>query len=393
MTFLLGRALWGRAVGVVAAGLATFSFGLCVVSVSANVETIYFPLFVAQALLTVLLGDALVEDRRRVAAYLGAASGVVLGLGALTRAEHLGFAALIPVALVIRRPAISRRRIAATAAAIAGIGVLLTVPWTFHNHRSLTRFNEANPGLAEPLPTWVGVSGTGPLVFALGNNANADGTFRPETLVAAMGQGRLDLAEPAQADVYLHGYRRGWSFLVGSPGAAVSLFARKFGMASDAYALGFGRSNWPGGLTGTRRPVDLFTPERESWKWVGLFLLAAGIWVSRPVLRRAAILWLASGFAVAVTLASFGYARFFLQFAPFVFLLQAAALVAGARRLPADAPRRTVAWLGAALAALLVVELALAASQPLNFRASGSVDPATGKIAQDAAVKLERAAR
>jgi hypothetical protein len=164
-------------------------------------------------------------------------------------------------------------------------------------------------------------------------------------------------------------------------------------MASDALALGFGRSNWPGGLTGTRRPVDVFTPERASWKWVGLIVLAAGIWVSRPVLRRAAILWWASGFVVAVTLASFGYARFFLQFSPFVFLFQAAALVGVARGLRTPASRRTVAWLGAALAALLTVELALAAAHPLNFRASGSVDPATGKIAQDAAVKLEPAAR
>ncbi len=393
MTYLIGRTLWGRAVGVVAALLVTFSFGLCVVSVSANAETIYIPLLVAQALLLVLLGDVLAQDRMRAAAMLCAASGIVLGFGALTRAEHFGFAVVVPVALVIGWPAIPWRRVASCAGAIAGIGVLLTAPWTISNHRTLTQFNAENPGLAEPLPTLVGVSGTGPLVFALANNANADGTFRPEALVAVMGQGRLDLADPAQAEVYLHGYRRGWSFLAGNPGAGASLLARKVALASDAYALGFGLSNWPGGLTGTRRPVDVFAPERASWKLICLMFLASGIWVSRPVLRRGAILWLAGLFVVAVTLASFGYARFFLQFAPFVFLFQAAALVALASRLRTPASRRAVAWLGAALAALLTVELALAASHPLNFRASGSVDPATGKIAQDAAVKLEPAAR
>ena len=124
-----------------------------------------------------------------------------------------------------------------------------------------------------------------------------------------------------------------------------------------------------------------------------MILLVAGVWVSRPVLRRGSILWLAGLFVLAVTFASFGYARFFLQFAPFVFLFQAAAFVAGASRLRTPASRRTMAWLGAVLAVLLTVELALAAAHPLNFRASGSVDPSTGKIAQDAAVKLEPAAR
>ncbi len=393
MTYLIGRTLWGRAVGVVAALFATFSFGLCVVAVSANAETIYIPFLVAQALLLVLLGEALSQERTRAAAVLCAASGILLGLGALTRAEHLGFAAILPLALALGWPAIPRRRVAAYAGAIAGIGLLLTVPWTIRNHRTLTEFNAAHPSLVEPLPTWVGVSGTGPLVFALANNANTDGTFQPGALVEAMGSGRIDLTDPAQAEVYLHGYRRGFSYLLGSPGSAASLLVRKLALASDAYALGFGRSNWPEGLTGTRRPVDVFTPDLEGWKWANFILLAAGVWLSRQVLRRAAILWLAALFVVAVTLASFGYARFFLQFAPFVFLFQAAALVAVASRSRTSAPRRAVSWLGVALAALLTVELALAAASPLNFRASGSVDPATGKIAQDAAVELEPAAR
>ena len=306
MTYLLGRALWGRAVGLLAALLATFSFGLCVVSVSANAETLYIPLLVAQALLLVLLGDALATDRRRTVTILTTVSGVVLGLGALTRAEHFGFALVLPVALVIGWPSIPWRRIVAYAGAIAAIGVLLTVPWTIRNHRTLTRFNDANPGLSEPLPTWVGVSATGPLVFALANNANADGTFQPGSLVEVMGSGRLDLADPAQADVYLHGYWSGLSFLAGHPGAAISLLVRKFALASDAYALGFGLSNWPEGLRGTRLPVDVFTPERSGWKWVNLILLGAGIWMSRPVLRRGGILWLSALFVVAVTLASFG---------------------------------------------------------------------------------------
>jgi hypothetical protein len=389
LTYFLGRALWGRAVGAVAAGLATFSFGLCVVSVSANAETIYIPLLVAQALLLVSLGDALAADRRRAAFLFAAASGVVLGLGALTRAEHLGLALIVPAALVIGWPVLPRRHVGIAAAGIAGIGLIVIAPWTIHNHGALTRFNAATPGPAEPIPTWVAVSGTGPLVFALANAAGADGTFRPEVLVARMGQGRFDLSEPAQAELYVHGFGRGWSFLAGDPPAAVALCARKLALASDAHALGFGLSDWPGGLAGTRRPVDVFTPKRAIWKPVSLLLLAAGIWVSRPVLRRGAVLWLMGLHAVAVTLAAFGYARFFLQIAPFVFLFQAAAIVALAARLRTPASRRAVALCGAALAAALIVELVAGAVHPRNFRATGSVDPSTGKLVQDAVVELE----
>jgi 4-amino-4-deoxy-L-arabinose transferase-like glycosyltransferase len=176
LTYALGRTLWGRTVGVGAALLATFSFGLCVVSVSVNAETIYIPLLVAQALLLVGLGDALALDRRRAAVLLAAASGIVLGLGSLTRAEHLGLALILPAALVIGWPVVPRRRVAMAAALIVGIGVLVIAPWTIHNHGALTCFNAATPGPAEPLPT--GPSRTGPLVFALANAAGADGTFR-----------------------------------------------------------------------------------------------------------------------------------------------------------------------------------------------------------------------
>lgn len=388
MTYLLGRLIWDRAVGVAAGALATFSFGLCVVSVSANAETIYVPLLVLQALLLVLLGDAVSGGRTGTATVVAVTSGVVLGIGSLTRAEHFGLALLVPMALAIGWPGLPWRRLAPYAAAVAAIGMLVILPWTILNHRALTRFNAANAGVIQPLPTWVAVSASGPLVFALANNPRADGSFRADAFVSSMGQGRIDLTDPAQADVYLHGYRRGWEFLLGHPTAAAALLVRKLDRAADAHALGFGLSNWPGGLVGTRRPVDVFIPARRMFRPVCWILLAAGIWVSRTHLRRAGILWLVGLQVLAVTLASFGYARFFLQFVPFVFLFQAAAIVALTSRLRTVATRRAVALFGASLAALLTLELAVATTHPRNFRASGSVNPDTGKIAQDAAVEI-----
>ena len=393
LTYLLGRAIWNRAVGAVAALLATFSFGLCVLSASPNVEAIYVPVLVAQALLLVGLGDAASTGRAKRAATLAVLGGIVLGLGSLTRAEHLAYVAVLPVSIAFGWPSLPRRSVALYAAAMGGVAMLAIAPWTIHNHRALARFNAEHPTLAEPLPTWVGVIATGPLNFALANNARTDGTFQPDAVVAGMGRGRLDLEDAAQADLYLHGYRRGLSFLVGDPGAAVSLLAGKIALASDAYALGFGLSNWPGGLTGTRRPVDVFSPKRRIFKPVSLVLLAAGLWLSRSVLRRGSILWLAGLLGLAVTLATFGYARFFLQAAPFVFLFQAAAVLGATSRWRTRGGRRAAALLGVAVAVALTVELAVATARPLNFRASGSTDPATGKIVQDAAVELEAVSR
>ncbi len=388
LTYLLGRAIWDRRTAIVAATLATLSFGLCVTAVSPNVESIYIPILTAQVLLTVLLGQALDSGSRRRVGLLVAASGVLLGVGTLARAEHLGLAALIPIALALAHPEQSKRRIAGIAAAIAALAIVVTMPWALHNHEALTRFNAVTTGLPRPLPTWVGVSATGPLVFAMANNANADGTFRPDAILPSMGQGMIEMRDPAQLAVYLDGYRMGWSFLLGRPVAAANLLARKLVLASDAYALGFGLSNWPGGLAGTRRPVDVFVPIMWLWKPVALVLLAAGLFLSRTMLRSTAMLWLTIGFGVAVTLASFGYVRFCLQSAPIVFLFQSVVLIELWSRLRAPRARSAVVALGCLVVMALLIELAIGTAHPRNFQVTGSMDPANGKIVQDAAITL-----
>jgi hypothetical protein len=259
------------------------------------------------------------------------------------------------------------------------------------NAVTLSRFDREHNELAEPLPTFVLVSNYGALNFALANSPGANGTFKPDLIVTNTGSGIMDFGDARQLSLYLHGYREGLGYLLGHPRDAALLIARKIGIGLDAASLGYGASNWPGGLTGTRRAVDLFTPDSKVMLPVTLVLLGAGLWVSRGLWRPGAALWGMALHKVVMTAAFFGYVRLFVHLVPFVCLVQASALVALVSLLRAPASRKAVAAVALALGGLLLLEAGGAASRPRNFTASGSSDGSTGKIIQDAPLRLSPA--
>lgn len=388
LTYFLGLRLWGGAVAVTGALLTVFSFGLCVTAVSANVETLYIPMLVGQALLLTALGDALEgTGRARAIRILTVANGVLLGLGSLTRAEHLLLMPLVPAVLLMRLPRPGLRRLGVVCGVAIGIGLLVIAPWSVRNARALARFDREHPELAEPLPVFVLVSNYGALNFALANAPGADGTFKPDLITQNTGAAQIDFSDARQLSLYLHGYGEGLSYLLGNPEKAAALLARKIAIGLDAGSLGFGISNWPGGLTGTRRAVDLFTPDLKLMLPVTLLLLAAGLWVSRGLWRRgSAIEWMALH-KLVMCAAFFGYVRLFVHLMPFVALLEASALVALVSLVRAPAARRAIATAALVVAALLLLELMVASSHQRNFTATGSSDE-TGKIIQDAPLRL-----
>ena len=351
-------------------------------------------MLVGQALLLTALGDALASPdtgtagRRGTVVRLTVANGLLLGLGSLTRAEHLLLMPLVPAILLMRRPRPGLRRLGLVSLAAIGVALLVIAPWSVRNARTLSRYNRAHPELAAPLPVFVLVSNYGALNFALANAPGADGTFKPDLITQGTGADKLDFGDPRQLDLYMHGYRVGLRTLIGDPGSALALIARKIALGLDAGSLGFGLSNWPGGLTGTRRAVDLFTPDRKVMLPVSLALLAAGLWVSRGLWRRgAAIEWMFLH-KLVVCAAFFGYVRLFVHLTPFVSLVQASALVAGVSLLRARRGRQAIAWAALAAGALLLIELGAASARPRRFTASGSSDGATGMIIQDAPVRI-----
>ena len=113
--------------------------------------------------------------------------GGVMGLGALTRAEHLH---LWPFLLVYawlhrERQAPVARAVVRWAGAV-GVSLVVLAPWTLHNARVLQEINARTPGL-EPLPVLAPVTVYGPINFAMANHAGATGGFTPD-LVNRLGQ-------------------------------------------------------------------------------------------------------------------------------------------------------------------------------------------------------------
>jgi hypothetical protein len=349
--------------------LAAWSFGLALISTAAVSEGLY---------LLLLLGGLLAFDRVREAergrgapqrsvgetapppiardGHLAMRRAVLLGLLggllALTRAEGLGWsllltaggaaaawrharrssrgAAKVPTGItpgaagettIAAAPDAAfagRRAVLPWAVALAALCATLA-PWTIRNAVVLTRVNALGNAVGlTPLPTFVVTTAYGPLNFALGNYAGAPGYFTRGALTSGRDRDLLDLTDPQHRDLFLHGYRRGWDWMRSHPDDFLALAGRKLALLSRAVRLGWTQWDLPGGLQGTRFPVDLLTPDASPAVVVHLALLLPGAWLllagkaGQNRARGRSLLVITGGyilFAMAVTLAFFGYAR------------------------------------------------------------------------------------
>ena len=378
---------WFRVLGFhwAVLGIVLFAahFGVLVFGASLNNEALYL------VWLTLTLGWAWIggPDFRWFTA-LGL--GVLMAGGTLTRAEHAGLWPLVLFYLwMVRDRRLPSKTWALRAAAGTALFLLLLLPWEAAKHRDITAYNRTTPAL-EPLPAWVPVTSYGPLNFALANNDSADGGFRPDLITRLGGRGRIDLGDPAQRRIYIHGYALGLRWLWDHPGKATRLMLAKVNRWLDGFRLGWGLSNWPGGLDGVRRPVDLFIPKRTGLKWILTLLLLAGAFLScllpyRPFL----ICSLALLHRFGITLLFFGYARGLVVMLPAAIPLLLLPGYAWARTVKKTGAAKTVLALAVTIALAAAIQAGLiAARPPRNYMASGSIDPATRKIIQDAEVRI-----
>lgn len=411
LLYLLVRPYLGRTVALIAALLCTYHFGLYVLSIAPASEGTYLTL----SLLALLVWSRRLEhplaapgDEPRGGARAALLLGVLLGAMALVRAEGLLVAALlVGVGLLgaLRREREERRPALRPWLLVLLGGVLVIAPWTIRNGVRMSELNERYAGrLAEPLPRFVPLTIYGPINLILANNPLADGGFSRAYLSSQMQAPVLDVTDPQHLAFILHGDRMAWEWIRQNPGDFLRLVGRKWKLTAEVWKLGWTQFDWPGGLNGKRRPVDVFVPNSNAGFWIGPPLALLGLLLclatsgdSGGPRRWAGVTLLMTLVTLASTGLFFGYVRLALLVLPFWLALAAATPVwiASLRhgrvfRLPppADPPRRLWQALGVAAALLLALEL-WGVTLHRNFRASGTNVPGTNYLDRDAPVTYE----
>jgi hypothetical protein len=408
LIYLLAKPYLGRAAALLTSLLCAWSFGLFVIGVAPVTEGTYLTVLLLALLLwsrrfehPLAAPDALPGGWRSA---LGL--GLILGFLALVRAEGVLIALLLVGTGLLglrgffREPAWPRLR----PWALVALGWMLAVaPWTIRNAVHLSAMNERLAGrLAEPLPRLVPLTIYGPVNLALANNPRADGTFSRAFLASKAQSGVLDLTDPQHLEFVLHGGRVAWSWIREHPGDFGWLVLRKQRLFFSAWTLGWTQWDWPGGLNGVRRPVDVFTPESGAGWGLGLPLAVLGLICCLATPggpRRWSLLVLLLTLAGMITTALFfGYVRQGLLLLPFWLTLTAAALVwiverlrkltSGFTFLPTDPSPRALQILGGLAAVLLLLELSgMGANR--NYQATGTTVAGQRYLDRDQAVYLK----
>jgi hypothetical protein len=412
LLYLLARPYLGRSAALVAALLATYDFGLYVLHVAPVSEGTYQSLLLLCLLVwtrwlehpLAVRGGADVPGLTPPPAWQPLVLGVLLGGLALVRAEG----ALVGLGLVLvgvggwavgrlrRSPRSTPAALVPWALVLAG-WLLAVTPWTLRNAIQLSAANH-RLRLAEPLPTLVPVTIYGPINLALANNPLADGTFSRRYLASNAENEVLDLENPEHLRFLLHGDAMARDWVVAHPRDALRLVLRKWRYVAGAWKLGWTQWDWPGGLDGIRRPIDVFVPNTASAIWLRLPLALLGLVVcsasgGRPR-RWVGIVLLSTGICLAITGLFFGYARQGLLYLPLWHGLTAVALVTIGqaivhRRFSPVAldvderpPRRLLVALATAALVLLAIETWGAGSNR-NYQATGTTLPGSRKLDPD----------
>lgn len=410
LLYLLVKPYLGRTVALVSALLATYHFGLYVLHVAPVSEGTYQTLL----LLCLLLWSRRFEHPlaapvpHRAGTWGAWCLGLLLGALALVRAEAM-LVAVFLVAVGIWGTLRAKPRSWASLrpwALVAAGWMLAVAPWTVRNAVRLSAVNEQLAvRTAEPLPVFVPLTLYGPINLALANNDQADGTFSRAVLTSKSETSVLDLTDPQHLRFILHGDAMAAEWAWNNPGAALRLLARKWGLFFSAWKLGWTQWDWPGGLNGLRRPVDVFVPDSGWAVWLGAPLAVLGlVWclsTPGPTRRWAFLVLLVTAVGLVATGLFFGYVRQGLLVLPLWLTLTAAAGVGLVRLLirrgdgwklpPPEQSRpspKLLKVLGALVLALLVLEL-WGARSDRKYRPTGATLKGTNVIIPDEPVRLE----
>ncbi|MGC9974439.1 MAG: glycosyltransferase family 39 protein [Gaiellaceae bacterium] len=137
LVYLLGRRLGGRSVGLVAGVLVAVAPTMTIYAMRAASEHLFIPLLLAVCLL-VVTADGRTPSMRRAAL-----AGVFLGLAILVRSTAILLPLVVPLWLLLRRPAHESWRAAVT---MAVVSVLVLTPWMARNAAVMHTFGLSTNG-------------------------------------------------------------------------------------------------------------------------------------------------------------------------------------------------------------------------------------------------------
>ncbi len=304
-----------------------------------------------------------------------ALSGLLHGLAASARPEHLGLALALAAYFLWRRPE-RRRAVAVTALA----GALALLPAVLSANGALAAYNQRHAAeLVSPLPEWVPVSFGGPLNFALGQREE-ELFFARRTLPAPPDRpAELDPTWAPHHEAVVHGWRLGFAEIAARPGRFLARSAAKVWASLGVLGHGWTLRDLPNPPEWVRLPVDVASARSPVWLWMSLGLASFGAWVLRRERQLLGVGALLLGYRLLVAVAFFPYLRSTMIVWPFLLLLVAAGAVA----LVPEKLRRFWPWV---LGALALAHLLVALVEP-DYRLAGERDDA-GEIIDDRPVTL-----
>jgi tetratricopeptide (TPR) repeat protein len=346
LVYALGTRLADATVGLVAAFVATAYGPLLFYETMFIPEVLAVPLYAAALWSCCTLLDAPAVRR-------GATAGLLLGLAALAKAGVIVFSVGFAIALLIRPSLAARGRVRQAVAALSCTFAVVLGVVTLHNRV----WGD----------DWVFLTSHAGLNFFIGNNADADGTFRapPGTglgLQAQIADSRA-IAEAAAghalkpSEVSAYWSERGRAFIRGDPDRFLRLAVRKLGLVFDARELPDLQDY---AMAGRFNPLL-----RLPWPSFGLVgpLALAGLVMSTGLRHRWCV-WLWIGSYLTGLLSFFVNGRYRLPLLPIAFVLAAIGLVASVRLVRAHAWTRLGAYAIVAIAAAGLTRLELVAVDP-----------------------------
>ncbi len=273
--FLLGRLLFGKFTALLAALLSAASFNLLILCGANNTEALYC-FFLAGFFYF------LIKNINKPTLTGSVVLGFFAGFALLTRSEF----ALILVSTFLLESLYYKSKTPHSLRLFLVpycVSLILLVPLVVRNYFYMGEYNKSVVG--DPLSRFVPLTLNGPINFYIGNNPTANGGFNVDFLKSSR-NAALSFSDASSMDYVVHGYKKGFSFILENPSLALEIVKKKAIRFFDAFSGGYFLINYPGGFPGERASTaDIYTSDNKIMIYLHILLLLPGMFISLRLFR------------------------------------------------------------------------------------------------------------